>query len=356
MPTTPDLEITEQPIFDVQLQALSEGRDGNGVAGQSDLKVTDGTGDNESDIATGTAIYDGSEATNGSVSTVTHSDGDGSDPRWDLIAYDVAGGQVVLREGTPTDPASNPVTPPDLQSDEVLLSTVYVEANQTDFGSSDIVNFRVLGGTGVIASNGGTTVVDRVREIDAKDGLTGSDDGGGTFGLALTNDSVTVSAGDGLRNGGTVTLGETTTLNIEAADIAGNALEDNGNDDLAVASNGIDTDELASGAVTDTEVASSTAISRDKLQGKHQTVTVSSDHTATNYERVLADASSNAVSVTLPAPSTALNVTVKAIDATNDVAVATPGSETIDGDAQRTITEQYVALTLTSDGSNYYIV
>jgi len=142
MPTSPSIDANAQPLFDVTLQALSDALDGNGVQSQGGLQVTDGTGNNEADIAPGTAFYDGSSATLGSTTTVTHSSGDGSNDRWDLIAFDVSAGSVVKREGTA---ATGPV-PPDLQSDEVLLALVYVETNQTDFGSDAIVNWRFLGG------------------------------------------------------------------------------------------------------------------------------------------------------------------------------------------------------------------
>lgn len=50
----------------------------------------------------------------------------------------------------------------------------------------------------------------------------------------LTNDSVTVVAGDGLKNGGTVALGSSTTVDIEPADFAGSFLSDDGFDNLQV--------------------------------------------------------------------------------------------------------------------------
>lgn len=60
----------------------------------------------------------------------------------------------------------------------------------------------------------------------------------------LENDSLTVTAGDGLKNGGSVALGATTTIDVEPADFAGNALEDDGSDNLAVSTDSIQTDEL----------------------------------------------------------------------------------------------------------------
>lgn len=50
----------------------------------------------------------------------------------------------------------------------------------------------------------------------------------------LENDSVTVTAGDGLKGGGTVSLGGSTTVNIEPDDFAGTFLSDDGSDNLTV--------------------------------------------------------------------------------------------------------------------------
>jgi hypothetical protein len=51
---------------------------------------------------------------------------------------------------------------------------------------------------------------------------------------ALTNSSLTITAGDGLKNGGSVALGGTTTVDIKPADFAGDGLADDGADNLTV--------------------------------------------------------------------------------------------------------------------------
>lgn len=84
--------------------------------------------------------------------------------------------------------------------------------------------------------------------------------------------------------------------------------------------------------------------------------TVTTDHTAADNEVVLVDASGGAVTVTLPAPSAGEEVIVKAIDATNGITIATPGSQTIDGQSSLTLSTQYVARSLASDGSDYFIL
>ena len=83
--------------------------------------------------------------------------------------------------------------------------------------------------------------------------------------------------------------------------------------------------------------------------------TVTGDTTAADNELVLVDTSNTAVTVTLNAPVAGMRVGVKVIDATNATTVATPGTETIDGRSELTITDQYVSRLITSDGSNYFI-
>jgi len=50
----------------------------------------------------------------------------------------------------------------------------------------------------------------------------------------LQNDSVTVTAGDGLKNGGSASLGSSTTLDIDVSDFAGSHLSDDGSENLQV--------------------------------------------------------------------------------------------------------------------------
>ena len=210
MPTTPLLDIDGQPLFSVQLQAILEGLDGNGVAGQSDLAVTAGSGDNETSIAPGTAEYNDTEATLGSTTTKTHSDGpSGNDVRWDLLAFDTSANSVVLREGTATAPSNGP-TPPGLQSDEVLLALVYIETGQTNFGSDAVLDSRVptaQGGVATSVSDDGTTVVAEPTDINFDDNLDVTDDGDGTV-------SVTGTASASVSDDGTTAVSEPTDINF----------------------------------------------------------------------------------------------------------------------------------------------
>ncbi|WP_158058264.1 hypothetical protein [Halorussus halophilus] len=55
----------------------------------------------------------------------------------------------------------------------------------------------------------------------------------------LENDSLTVSAGDGLKGGGQTALGGSTTLNVEPANFAGAGLTDDGSDNLALSNDSV---------------------------------------------------------------------------------------------------------------------
>ena len=85
--------------------------------------------------------------------------------------------------------------------------------------------------------------------------------------------------------------------------------------------------------------------------------TQTGNYTAADGDLVLADASSGAFTVTLPAPSEGDAVAVKKIDSSaNDVTIATPGAETIDGHSTITISAQFASRDFVSDGTNYFMV
>lgn len=77
------------------------------------------------------------------------------------------------------------------------------------------------------------------------------------------------------------------------------------------------------------------------------------------YEVVLADATSGAFTVTLPAAATneGRDYTVKKVDSSaNAVTVDGNGSETIDGETTQVIAIQWDAAHIVSDGSNWLII
>jgi len=76
-------------------------------------------------------------------------------------------------------------------------------------------------------------------------------------------------------------------------------------------------------------------------------------------ESILADASSAAITVTLPDPASYPNeaLSIKKIDSsTNAVTVAPHGSETIDGAASVSLANQWDSVTVKSDGTNWYVL
>lgn len=86
------------------------------------------------------------------------------------------------------------------------------------------------------------------------------------------------------------------------------------------------------------------------------TVTRTTNYTANNEEIVLGDAGGGGITITLPSPADDVFVFIKKIDSTsNTVTIATPGSETIDGNSSLTLSAEDVSRGITSDGTNYFI-
>jgi hypothetical protein len=96
-------------------------------------------------------------------------------------------------------------------------------------------------------------------------------------------------------------------------------------------------------------------------QGIYATSTkTGTSYTITNTDTVIiADASSNNVTITLPAASGSpgYRFYVKRKDASgNTVTIARSGGDTIDGATSHTLDLQYTSATVVSDGSNWYII
>jgi hypothetical protein len=112
-------------------------------------------------------------------------------------------------------------------------SSVTVAGNSVSLGGSTAVNHNDLS---TISSDDHHT---RYSDEEAQDAvgtiLTNDfnyDDDGNTIDLA--NDSITINANDGLKSGGTVSLGGSVGLDVEPADFAGVFLSDDGTDNLTV--------------------------------------------------------------------------------------------------------------------------
>lgn len=138
-------------------------------------------------------------------------------------------GRVTLGNDDPIEFGDTPFTA-SYDSGSGAFSISEAGTDRLNVGSSQIDAFLDLDLNGNDIVDGASTIYD------------------GTNGYinqtALQNDSVTVNAGQGLQNGGAVALGGSTTLDIEPSQFAGNALVDDGSNNLAVAANGIGTNEL----------------------------------------------------------------------------------------------------------------
>lgn len=73
---------------------------------------------------------------------------------------------------------------------------------------------------------------------------------------------------------------------------------------------------------------------------------------------ILADASSGAITVNLPpaADWDGLLITVKKLDASNNVTIDGDGAETIDGSTTLVLSTQYDSVTLLSDGTDIHVM
>ena len=127
------------------------------------------------------------------------------------------------------------------------------------FGATSISFVQFSGAGSVIAGDGlsksGNTLAvnvdDSTIEI-ASDTLRVKDSG--ITNAKLANSSVTITAGDGLKTGGSVSLGATVQLDIEPADFAGAGLEDDGSDNLRIKALGV-TNAMLAGSIASTKIA-----------------------------------------------------------------------------------------------------
>lgn len=83
---------------------------------------------------------------------------------------------------------------------------------------------------------------------------------------------------------------------------------------------------------------------------------INTNYTVVDADLLLVDASSGAITITLPPPTLVARVLVKKVDSSvNAVTIVTPGSETIDDAASLALATQYEAYSLISDGTNWFV-
>ena len=87
-----------------------------------------------------------------------------------------------------------------------------------------------------------------------------------------------------------------------------------------------------------------------------ETFTAASDTLDDKNHTCLCDCTSNAITINLPAGVSGTQYVIKKIDSTaNAVTIDANGSELIDGAATLAVSTQYDSITITSDGSNWFL-
>lgn len=114
-------------------------------------------------------------------------------------------------------------------------------------------------------------------------------------------------------------------------------------DTVSISNGGVDTTQLAAGAVTEAKRERTVATA-------NSTSTISNDIT-------LATGGSGGITLTLPAAASGKMVTVKKVDSgAGTITLDPPGSVTIDGALTKVLYHQYETMTCVSDGTNWFIV
>ena len=178
----------------------------------------------------------------------------------------------------------------DVSGGTVTLESSVLKSATADSGSATPANhaFIFAGGEGIDTTAGGNTItIVGENASTTNKGIASFDSGdfdvtdgavsikaGGVDNSQLANSSITVTAGDGLQGGGSVALGGTVTLNIDVSDFAGAGLEDDGSENLRLASS-VAGDGLAySVGVLSVNVDGSTIeINSDTLRVKDEGIT-----------------------------------------------------------------------------------
>jgi len=202
----------------IQLDIKPSDFAGNGLTtAGDDLVVSIGAGNNVS-ITTGS---DGSFIINSALPAEGQFvAGDGLDLTGQTFSVDLK-----ANGGLEIDSTELKVKPDDFVGDGLEVSSGNIQAKKNTSPAATSIPVQVSSdGLSFLVDN--TTIEKTGEAIRVKDGSITN--------AKLANDSLTVTAGDGLRTGGSVSLGGSVTLEVDISDIVGNGLLDNGAGDIVI--------------------------------------------------------------------------------------------------------------------------
>ena len=187
-----------------------------------------------------------------------------------------------------------------------------------------------------IVGNGSTFVLENGATARASLGVdaAGTDNSTDVTLVTTSHDYLSIS-GQAITLG-TIDIGDDTNL------AAGTGLSLSG-DTVSISNGGVDTTQLAAGAVTEAK--------------RERTVATTSSTSTISNDITLATGGSGGITLTLPSAASGKMVTVKKVDSgAGTITLDPPGSVTIDGALTKVLYHQYETMTCVSDGTNWFIV
>jgi len=240
------------------------------------------------------------------------------------------------------------------------------------------VDATIISGQTSIASSEAT---DEILVLDATDGNLKriskgnfiSDLGGGTVtSVAISGtDGIDVDSGSPVTGAGTITLGLSNIANDKLANSSLTLAADSGTSEDAALG---ETVTIAGGAAADTVVSATNTVTVDVkydnstiglngsnelevIGGLNPTVGTPGDGNTITADINLVTTGSGNITVTLPAPVSGKIVRIKKIDSgAGGVIVSRNSTDTIDGAVTKILYHRYEAMTVASDGTDWFIV